>query len=214
MGSMFEVIWGFALFAVAHSLLLTRPAHRALEAMMGQEKGRAWFRFVYSVVAFVSFGAYVAWAAMLPDSGWFELTGSLALLIYLVKFAGLALVWWGVAQFGFGTFSGIKAILRHRHGQDPVLGDPDLGAVVRSGPYAFMRHPLYTGGIVAVLANPTWSANRFGFALAATLYLVLGAYIEERRLLKIHGDSYRRYMAEVPGLIPRLHEGKTTNRGR
>jgi len=39
-------------------------------------------------------------------------------------------------------------------------------------------------------------------ALAITLYFVLGSRLEERKLIAVHGDTYRRYRAKVPGLLP------------
>jgi len=35
-----------------------------------------------------------------------------------------------------------------------------------------------------------------------TPYLMIGSRLEEKKLLVYHGDTYRRYMARVPGLIP------------
>jgi hypothetical protein len=35
-----------------------------------------------------------------------------------------------------------------------------------------------------------------------TLYFLVGSRLEEKKLLVYHGDTYRRYMARVPGLIP------------
>ena len=35
-----------------------------------------------------------------------------------------------------------------------------------------------------------------------TVYFIIGSHLEEKKLLVYHGDTYRRYMARVPGLIP------------
>lgn len=39
-------------------------------------------------------------------------------------------------------------------------------------------------------------------SLAMTLYLVVGSYLEERKLVLEYGEMYRRYQQKVPGLIP------------
>jgi protein-S-isoprenylcysteine O-methyltransferase Ste14 len=39
-------------------------------------------------------------------------------------------------------------------------------------------------------------------ALAITIYFVAGSWLEERKLIAIHGDTYRRYRERVPGLLP------------
>lgn len=39
-------------------------------------------------------------------------------------------------------------------------------------------------------------------ALAVTLYFIVGSRLEENKLVAIHGDAYRDYMGQVPGLLP------------
>jgi len=76
--------------------------------------------------------------------------------------------------------------------------------IVRSGPYRFVRHPIYTGVLAAVLgvvlARGT-AAGLFGFAFIAA---ALGRKIvaEEALLCDHFGDAYRSYQREVRALIP------------
>ena len=39
-------------------------------------------------------------------------------------------------------------------------------------------------------------------AVLLTLYFVIGSRLEEQKLLRYHGEIYRRYRERVPGLIP------------
>ena len=64
-----------------------------------------------------------------------------------------------------------------------------------------VRHPWYACGLV-VLWTRDMSAAMLVSALLITAYLVVGARLEERKLLARHGDAYRRYMRRVPGLLP------------
>lgn len=89
-----------------------------------------------------------------------------------------------------------------------VVHDASLHAdrLVADGPYRHLRNPLYLGTILLSVAVGTL-ASRFGF-----LVLVAGMYIftmrlirrEEATLLESQGESYRRYCASVPRLIPSL----------
>jgi protein-S-isoprenylcysteine O-methyltransferase Ste14 len=76
--------------------------------------------------------------------------------------------------------------------------------LIRTGPYRFVRHPLYTGFITAVLG----SALAAGTGDAAVGFvLILIAYVikmrrEEALLTKEFGDEYLRFKQEVRALVP------------
>ena len=67
--------------------------------------------------------------------------------------------------------------------------------------HRYVRHPWYFFGLVLI-----WTRDMHATMLLSgvfiTLYFVIGSRMEEKKLLVYHGDTYRRYMARVPGLIP------------
>jgi protein-S-isoprenylcysteine O-methyltransferase Ste14 len=103
---------------------------------------------------------------------------------------GLAFAWWARITLG-SLWSGSVA---RKEGQ----------AVVRSGPYALVRHPIYTGIILAGFAlaiqigNP---GNLIGAALLAFGFW-LKARLEERFLSVELGQAYADYRAKTPMLTP------------
>jgi protein-S-isoprenylcysteine O-methyltransferase Ste14 len=76
--------------------------------------------------------------------------------------------------------------------------------LVRSGPYALVRHPIYTGVLLALvgsaLAVDRWRGV-LGLLLIAAGF-IRKLMIEEEFMLAEFGDGYRQYRAEVPALIP------------
>ena len=76
--------------------------------------------------------------------------------------------------------------------------------LVRTGPYRLVRHPIYTGLLLAMLGTAIARGHVQGFvavAIAGAAFLQK-LRIEERWMQETFGDAYARYRAEVPALIP------------
>lgn len=76
--------------------------------------------------------------------------------------------------------------------------------VVQSGPYRFVRHPSYTGGLVTLFGLTLALGNRAGIAVVICM-LIAYSYrmrVEEGALLTALGDPYRQYMRHTTRLIP------------
>jgi protein-S-isoprenylcysteine O-methyltransferase Ste14 len=78
--------------------------------------------------------------------------------------------------------------------------------LVRSGPYALVRHPIYAGMLLALAGTALmvgkWRAL-IGLALVVVA-LLRKLTVEERFMTEQFGEVYAHYRAEVPALIPFL----------
>jgi len=116
----------------------------------------------------------------------------------------LGLVWIGAPLVLAGTLFAIWARLHlggNWSGSVTLKEDHEL---VRSGPYRYVRHPIYTGLLLAV-AGTACAIGQVRGLVAFALSLVALWYksrIEERLMIETFGDAYRGYRAAVKGLIP------------
>ena len=85
-------------------------------------------------------------------------------------------------------------------------------ALTVTGPYAFLRHPLYVGTLVVVAGFTMMASSAWSLALFAVFLLFFFGYympykgrIEGARLERLYGDDFRRYSSAVPTLVPRLY---------
>jgi protein-S-isoprenylcysteine O-methyltransferase Ste14 len=78
--------------------------------------------------------------------------------------------------------------------------------VVTSGPYAYVRHPMYSGVILFLLGTPLLLGSWWGLCMSAFLILMLGfRAVMEERMLTAELDGYADYAARVRyRLVPLL----------
>jgi protein-S-isoprenylcysteine O-methyltransferase Ste14 len=132
----------------------------------------------------------------------------LPLLLLFVRFAEptALLAGVGVACVLIGEFIRLTS-LRHIGGASRTRGSSPGASLVRSGPFARVRNPLYLGNFgiavgVGFLSGHAWAVVvAVGSFLAQYIPIVLW---EETRLREQFGDAYDLYRKEVPRWLPRL----------
>lgn len=180
-------------FGWVHSWLAGARAKALLRPSLGP-----YYRLVYNLFATAHVGAIVAFGAWAFDDGRpVEPFAGWRPMIDMVAVAGWCVMILALRTYDLGRLAGTAQVRAHRNGR-PWDDDEPL---IASGFHAYVRHPLYAAGFL-ILWGAAWTDLGLATAAWGTLYLVIGARFEERRLIRLYGDTYREYRRRVPAFVP------------
>ena len=118
----------------------------------------------------------------------------------------LPLYWAGTALVAAGLAFSIWARRHLGANWSATITLKEGHVLVRTGPYRWVRHPIYTGLLLAILGTALsrndW-CSLLGFAIITAAF-IRKLSIEERWMLGAFEAEYRQYQANVPALIPFL----------
>lgn len=186
-----SLVWG-----VVHSFLASHGVKDGLRRVFGSVAFDKLYRFSYNLFSVASFFPIAMLLLVLPDRPLYHIPEPWVYLTTVVQGVGLVILIAGVMQTGPFEFLGLQQLTS--------LGGSQPPALVTDGLYAHIRHPLYTGGLLLMWLLPDVTLNRLALMITLTIYLIVGAFFEERKLQKEFGAAYSEYKARVPMFIPKI----------
>lgn len=184
------VIWG-----LVHSVMASLKVKATLDNLLGAEV-RHFYRLFYNIFSTFSFIPILWLMRILPDRTLYQIPSPWLTLLLLAQGLAAFGVLVGLYQTDLWEFVGLRQIISPR-----AKGESRL---VLSGLYRHMRHPLYTFGLLFIWLSPVMTVNMLVVFIASTIYIVIGAYFEERKLLREFGEIYAEYQSNTPMLIPKI----------
>jgi len=179
--------------AMSISIYFRSQANRSGEKISSLEEGKLilTLRRVFGLALWLSALAYlinprwIAWASLLLPA-WMRWSGAALMAVCVL------LIYWVFSSLGKNVTPTVA--IRREH------------SLVTSGPYRWVRHPLYTVGFLAFTGLSLLAANWFIFAMLLLSFAVLvrRTPIEERRLIEKFGEEYRAYMQRTGRFLPRF----------
>ncbi|HMA06895.1 MAG TPA: isoprenylcysteine carboxylmethyltransferase family protein, partial [Ramlibacter sp.] len=83
-----------------------------------------------------------------------------------------------------------------------LMGQKENTAFVTGGLYRYVRHPMYFFGLLILWLTPLMTVNVLAAWLGLSVYVLVGAHYEEKKLSRLYGSAYEEYRARTPMIVP------------
>ena len=211
----------FAVFGLLHSVGAQEPFKNALARWTGWFFVDHFWRLVYCGLSYwaLYYGVsalhwarnteYDVWLVVYPDWLW--------QIIIFLHLGSIAFLYAAFLQSDYLEFLGFKQAYRgllRIFGKAPSTSDIKLFGTHRlevTGVYGWVRHPMLVAGLLFLLTSGP-SLNNIVYTAMYATYMLIGGYYEERRMIKIFADEYRRYQSRVGAFFPLFWRGSGSGR--
>ena len=182
-----------SLFAVQHSVMARRPFKEWWTQYVPKSVERSTYVLFSNLTLILLFWQ---WRPM-PAIVWQIENPDIAVAITALSLVGWVIVFTSTFLINHFELLGLHQVANNLTGR--AMPAPRFRTPLY---YKFVRHPIYLGFIIAFWAAPTMTVGHLMFAAVTTAYIFVGILLEERDLIDLFGDDYRRYRKRVSMLLP------------
>jgi methanethiol S-methyltransferase len=195
MVSYIYVMSAWALWCTLHSVLISPFVTRRVEKRLG-ERFR-FYRLIFNVVSIATIIPAYYYSVSIHGETVFRWEGPLLVVRYFLLMLAVYLLAAGAKHYSLSQFAGIDQIRTGR--TNAILSQaPSLDT---TGILAVVRHPWYSAAFIILWAQDLCMSMILN-SLVLSAYLILGTYLEERKLVQELGEEYRDYQRNVSAFFP------------
>jgi len=194
---MFWLILVVVLWGIVHSIMASIKFKEFLRGVLGHGFMK-FYRLLYNVFSALSFIPVVYFMTILSNNDLYRVPSPWSYLMLAVQGISAILLVVVVLQTDTLSFVGLRQLFE----------DEKPGKLVNRGFYRVVRHPLYTFGLLVLWLSPNVTVNSLTVDIALTIYIFVGAFFEERKLLHEFGQEYADYRSTTPMIVPGFQFGR------
>lgn len=195
MKDIFLVSGLWIIFCIVHSALISSDVIRLMKIKLGNYF--RYYRIIYNLIAIILFLPAIFFTFHLRQEPFFVWDGWLINIKYLLLLIGIVLIYLGARKYSMSIFIGIKQ-LKAKNVKQLMNKTNKLNT---GGILSIIRHPFYTATFCIL-----WARNLDIIFLATncilSLYLIIGTFLEEKKLIQEFGHEYIQYKKEVSMFFP------------
>lgn len=186
------ILAAFAAYSVLHSILAAPRAKDLAARRFGEALVYRTYRLFFNLVGVATLFPILVLVLWLPDRLLYVVPPFVGSVFTVGQIIGILIIVDSLGRSDFLDFAGLRQLAHKK--KTPLL--------VTNGVYRFIRHPLYTGSMLVLWLLPRTTLNWFAFNLGISLYFIIGATFEERKLERFFGKTYADYKASTPAFLP------------
>ena len=155
------------------------------------------YRLTYNIFSIVLLAIVLLFQSTLPSHLITTLPVWTTIIGYIFIGAGFVIVALACKNYDMKEFAGVKPMSEFM---------PSKTYLKTNGLNAYVRHPIYLGMIFALSGylSISFDYKTLAFSSIALVYLIIGAKLEERKLILLFGERYIQYKKKVSMLMPKL----------
>lgn len=187
--SILGVVVSWLVFYTLHSVLASTTIKKFGENLLGSKKQ---YRMLYSIFSIISLLLVFCVLIVSPSHYLISRTKLTLVFSFITSTYGLIILKRSFKYISTSNFIG--------------LTESKKNDLITKGLHSYIRHPIYSGTLLVFIGAMLFYPTDLMLAslICLVVYLPIGIFLEEEKLIKYFGDEYLEYRSKVKAIIPKV----------